>query len=218
MAQGPSPKDSPSSTLHIPRRNSTHSLPYRNVERRDKGTPEWTGPPPADNPVSAGPVPRGPEKRSLAAQRRQPHRNQLSALILCLWGNGLHHTTPAPFTSESRNPQPEEHRGQRASGPVLPGAPLSAGSERTPPPHPEDPGTCSPSMHPQHSLRRGPTAPGTPRAAEDWVTRAEGFGTQPPPRRAGGGPTGSHPGVSEETHRRWSSSRHSCRNGCLRSR
>lgn len=150
MARGPSPKDSPSSTLHIPRRNSTHSLPYRNVERYDKGTPEWTGPPSADNPVSAGPVARGPEKRSLAAQRRQPHRNQLSALILRLWENGLHHTTPAPFTSESWNPRPEEHRGRRASGPVFPVAPLSAGSERTPPPHPEDPGTCSPSVHPQN--------------------------------------------------------------------
>lgn len=139
------------------------------------------------NPVSAGPVARGPEKRSFAARRRQPHRNQLTALILRLWGNGLHHTTPAPFTSESRNPRPKEHRGRRASSPMLPGAPLSAGSERTPPPHLEDPGTCSPSMHPQHSLRRGPAAPGTPRAAEGWVTRAEGFGAQPPPPRAGGG-------------------------------
>lgn len=34
-------------------------------------------------------------------------------------------------------------------------APLPEGSQHSPPPHGEDPGICSPSAHPQHSLRRG---------------------------------------------------------------
>ncbi|MEJ1287428.1 hypothetical protein NN561_018446 [Cricetulus griseus] len=109
-------------------------------------------------------------------------------------------------------------------GAALRGAPLVAGWQRTPPPHPEDPGTCSPSAHPQHSLRRGPTTPGIHRAAKrrgrdsaGYVTRAEGFIAQL--RLAGreGSPTGSRPEVPEATHRRWSPSRRSWRNGCLRS-